>query len=453
MDESDLKRAYDALKGKNALYTTLFRYAEGDQPLIYSTKRLQEAFSKIDARFSQNWCSVVIDALAERLTIKGWDAQNDEANTALDDLWNRLHIDIEAQDAHWAALVTHEAFLIAWPDEAGEVEVYYNDPRLCHMFYQSDNPRKKEFAAKWFTGDDGTWQMTLYYPDRLEYYQGGKKDLPTSYKGFKFDRSEANPYGAIPVFHLRTSRRGYGELTNVRTLQDAVNKLLADMMVAAEFGAFKQRWIISNSDTSDLKNAPNEIWSIPAGDGVGQSASVGQFDATDLNVYLNAIDKLATSIAIISRTPKHYFYSQGGDPSGEALIAMEAPLDKKAEKRQVLFGATWRELGAFLLKLQGVSIEESDIIPVWEPSASVQPLTEAQVVQIETGAGIPLVTSLRRRGWDEKEIKRMQDDKEEEMNEQYPADWNPEAQAQATGQAAPQNAGGAGQTQPNNPGR
>ena len=43
-------------------------------------------------------------------------------------------------------------------------------------------------------------------------------------------------------------------------LQNAINKLVTDLMVAAEYGAFMQRWIISNADTSSLKNAPNEIW-------------------------------------------------------------------------------------------------------------------------------------------------------------------------------------------------
>jgi adenylate cyclase len=51
-------------------------------------------------------------------------------------------------------------------------------------------------------------------------------------------------------------------------------------------------------------------------------------DRTTLANALTAIDKMASTIAIITRTPKHYFYSQGGDPSSEALIAMEAPLNQ-----------------------------------------------------------------------------------------------------------------------------
>jgi hypothetical protein len=451
-DSNDLKLAFEALTAKAAPYTTLFRYAEGDQPLVYSTDRLREAFDNINARFSQNWCSVVIDALADRLVLKGWDAGSEGANGALDAIWNAQHLGLEAADAHWAALVTNEAFVIVWPDAAGVPQAYYNDPRLCAMFYQPDNPRQKRMAAKWFKGSDERWNLTLYYPDRLEYYLSGGKDVPSAYTGFVLQGEAAvNPYGLIPVFHLRVNRRANsGELANILTLQDAVNKLLADMMVAAEFGAFKQRWIIASGDTDALKNAPNEIWTIPPGDGVGQSTQVGQFDATDLNVYLNAIDKLALSIAIISRTPKHYFFTQGGDPSGEALIAMEAPLNKKAKKRQEAFTAVWQEVGAFLLKLQGQTVEESAIKPVWERVESNQPKTEAETRDIAV-RNIPLLTQLRREGWSEADIKQMQKDQQEEADAEYqnvPADWREETQG--TGETAAANGRAANPGRPGN---
>ena len=293
----DLKLAFEALNGKTIWYSTLMKYAEGDQPIVYSTERLRTTFQNINARFCQNWCSVVVNSVNDRLVLQGWDTGDETTNKLLSDLWSEQHLMIESDDAHWAALVTHESFIIVWPDEeTKQPEVYYNDPRLCHVFYKSENPRLKRFAAKWFIDEDKYCRMTLYYPDRLEYYRADKAGTPSNAEAFipENPSSAANPYGVVPVFHLRMKRRSTaGELVDIISLQDAVNKLLADMMVAAEYGAFKQRWIISNSETSDLKNAPNIVWEIPAGDGIGQGSSVGQFEATDLGVFLTAIDKLA----------------------------------------------------------------------------------------------------------------------------------------------------------------
>jgi len=127
---------------------------------------------------------------------------------------------------------------------------------------------------------------------------------------------------------------------------------------------------------------------------------------------------MATSLGIISRTPKHYFFAQGGDPSGEALIAMEAPLNKKASKRQKGFGVEWQRLAKFLLNISGnKDVKKSQIVPIWEPIETVQPLTAANIIKTETDAGIPLNTSARRRGWSNEEIKQMEDDKKKEKKE------------------------------------
>ena len=240
---------------------------------------------------------------------------------------------------------------------------------------------------------------------------------PTKATAFRADDPDQadNPFGMIPVFHFRLNRRKKkSELDNVITLQDAVNKLLADMMVAAEFGAYKQRYVISQSDTSDMKNAPGLVWDIPAGDGIGQDTTVGEFNETNLDMYLNSIDKLVNSIAIITRTPKHYFMSTGANVSGDALIAMESPLVKKVERFQELFGSVWIELAQFILALSGIQVDSDDINITWERPESVQPVSEAQGYSTSVAAGIPLVSVLQRSGWDKTEIDSMLEEKQQE---------------------------------------
>jgi hypothetical protein len=275
-------------------------------------------------------------------------------------------------------------------------------------------------AAKMWVDDAGRYRMTLYYPDRLEYYITDAKAADvTGYGSFHLNTDEGaegvavNEFGQIPVFHFRLGTRGYkGDLKDVIPIQNGVNKLLTDMMVAAEYGAFQQRWIISNADLGKLKNAPNEIWNIPAGDGVGQQTSVGAFPATPLENFLKAIEHLAHDISRISRTPKHYFYSSGDSPSGEALIAMEAPLNKKAKDRIERFEPVWKQAMAFALMVGGRQVDPKEIIPVWDSVATIQPRTQSEIRLFDVQAGIPLITSLRREGWSDEEIDQMIQDKE-----------------------------------------
>jgi hypothetical protein len=415
---ADVVTAFNAIRSKSDSYTTLFNYYDGNQPLVYSTQRLREVFRDINAHFEQNWCAVVVDSVLERLSLKGLMVSGDEAlNARMAELAWQSELTLESSDAHEASLVTGEAFVIAWM-EADEPQAFYNDPRLCHIQYDAEFPRRKSWAAKMWTGRDKRLYLTLYYPDRLEYYASDKPaESVTSAEALTAIAEPAqNPTGDIPVFHLRRARRAIqSELTNVVTLQDGVNKLFADMMVAAEFGAFRQRYIIANSDTGQLKNAPNEIWSIPAGDGVGQGTSVGEFSATDLKNYLSAMESLAASIGIITRTPKHYFFSQGAVPSGEALIAMEAPLNKKAQRYIDRFSPVWESIGEFLLKLDGRAVPPHSVKAIFEKPETIQPKTRAEIVKANVDSGVPLATVLRDEGWSQDRLDKMAEDKQAEQ--------------------------------------
>lgn len=426
-DMTEIKRGFDALKGKSSTYTQRWRYYDGDQPLAYTSKRLAELFKSLDTRFSENWCAVVIDAVRDRLALDGLTGPDDSTTQTLASLWEQSQLAIEVDEAQTAALVCGEGFLLAWPDAVtNQPEVYANDPRLVHAVYRTDNPRAMRYAVKGFIGDDERYTLVAYYPDRIETYKSTGKETPDSVNALQLAEEEPNRFGVIPVFHLRLSRRAdsttgqlIGDLNNVIPMQDGINKLLADMMVAAEFGAFKQRWVISQAETmGKLKNAPNEVWDLPAGDGTGQPTSVGEFNPTDLGNYLKAIADMVGHVSAITSTPRHFFQAQAGDPSGEALIAMEAPLVRKVEQRVQRFTPTLRSLGSFLLQLQGQTVAPEDITAAYGAASTIQPRTAAEIAELRVRAGMPLATALRHEGWTDAELEAMAADQQADSERQ-----------------------------------
>lgn len=430
-ETSDLKRAFEALQSKQKPYNQLWNYYDGLQPLVYSSNRLKEVFKSINARFRQNWCGVVVDSVVERLELKQFNIPNNQPDTkTLNDWFTDSELALDADDVELCAIVTGEAFIIVWPGEDGELAAYYNDSRLVHVFYDAEDPRKMRLAAKWWVTDAGTMRFTLYYPDHLEYYISNKQaDKVRSEKdlqplllvdGNEQSYTAENPLKTIPVFHYRRERRAIkSELSPaVLDTQDAVNKLFADMMVAAEYGAFKQRYIISSSDLGTLKNAPNEIWDLPAGDGLSQPTTVGEFAETGLGNFMDAMERLAASIGKTTRTPLYYFdLGKRADPSGETLMAMDAPLVKKCEKYIKRFSHEWERLARFVAPLIGVDVQ-ADIQAVYADPRTIQPLTEAQTRKTNVESGIPLRTNLRHGGWTPQEITAMEADKQAEMEGQ-----------------------------------
>lgn len=405
---TDLERAFNTIRAKRPDLDRLFGYANGPQPLKYSTAQLADLFQNITAHFEVNWMSLVVESALDRIQLSGFDTDDKGVNEKLDLLFDRLHLDIEADKAHQAALTTSQAYLIVWKGEDGVIEAYYNDPRLCAVFYDPEHPRKKMYAAKWFNHMDTSQEITLYYPERIEHWVSQKTTTPIDKaSAFALISTEPNQYDVIPVFELKSP----GEIFKVLTLQDAINKLFSDMMVTSDTASIPQRFVISGSDPGALKNGKNMIWWLPTGDGQGQATSAGQFDGTPLKNFWDSIDPISNAIAIITRTPKHYFMMSGANISGEALLAMEAPLVRKAEKRQREFGTQWQDIATFLAQLEGITILPADVNVLWERAESLQPKTEAEVMQIGVNTGIPLITLLRDAGWSAEDILSMQEDK------------------------------------------
>ena len=411
---TDLQTAYEAIKAKQDHHNTAFNYYDGNHPLIYSTTRMEELFRNLNTKFIENWTAVVIDSLKERIQLSGFTVPEIH-QSKVQEIWDKNTLALESDDLHEALIITGEAFVIVQEAVDGIPEIFYNDPRLCTAVYKPDNPRVMQYAGKMWVEADKTSRLTLYYPDRIEYYRTkGEVDTLSGAGSFISDETIApggvakNPWDKIPVFHFRTSRRALkGGLFDIIPLQDAINKLLTDMMVSADYGAFKQRYIISNANITQLKNAPNEIWDLPAGDGTGQDTTVGEFDATNLNNYLDAINQLAGDIARISRTPKHYFYGQAGDPSGEALIAMESPLLRKVADHVERLDPSWKAVMAFAMSLAGITLKDSEIVTKWETVETVQPRTRAEIRLLGRQADMPLTTLLKREGWTDDEVDAM----------------------------------------------
>jgi len=405
----DLKIAWQQVSAKQAYQKRCFDYYDGDQPLAYTTKRLRDIFKSFQMQFSANWCAVVIDAVLDRLELLGM-AEDEAVMEQFRPWWDAANVETEARLIHEYALLTGEAFATIWPNETTHLpELYANDPRVCHVQYDGENPRTQLWAAKFWTANDGKYRATLYYPDRLEYWETNKKrEDVTEVKAFTLENEETNPFDQIPIFHWRIhARRMKSDLDPVRPLQDAINKLLADMMVAAEYGAFKQRYTIGEAATKGLiKNAPNEIWDLPEG------MTVGEFSATELVNYLGAIENLVAQVGSITRTPRHFFLATSGQASGDALLAQEAPLVAKVEDRQQAFGPTWRAAFQFAAELMGADRDE--IMPQWGPAAVIPPLTRATILQTYRNSGLPLPAALRAVGYDQQEIQTILDEQKVE---------------------------------------
>jgi hypothetical protein len=86
---NDLESAINALLAKQTRYNTLWQYYLGAQPVVYTNERLREIFRNVDASFTENWAALVVDAVQDRLKLKGVTVAGlDDAQEQVDALYS-----------------------------------------------------------------------------------------------------------------------------------------------------------------------------------------------------------------------------------------------------------------------------------------------------------------------------------------------------------------------------
>jgi hypothetical protein len=140
-------------------------------------------------------------------------------------------------------------------------------------------------------------------------------------------------------------------------MMDRINETVFNRMLAAQFSAFRQKWISGmeiprNPETGEpvepFRAAVDRLWMTE-----NPEAKFGEFSEASLGNYISAAEADISHLASISRTPAYYLLPRGQMPSGEALRAADYGLVKKVQRRQRFFGEAWEQLMRTALLMQG----------------------------------------------------------------------------------------------------
>ncbi|MFC4116466.1 phage portal protein [Nonomuraea zeae] len=348
-------------------------YDAEEQVLAFAQRKFREEFGYLFADWRDNFCGVVVDSMTERMRIDGfrWGDEPD-ADKDAQKIWQANYLDAESVQAHTDALVAGAAYLTVWGDEEDQPLIVPESALHMAVQYEPGSRRKLSAALKKYFDDWGQEHVTLWTPDTVYTTTRGHKD---SFWGEP--ETKENPLGIVPVVPLwnrpRLSRdKPWSELKPIVPIQQAISKIVADLITASEFNAYPQR-IISGIElpeddegntTAPLQAAIDRLLLFEE-----ENVKWGQFSAADLANYETAITMLVMHLASISRTPSHYFAGGGGmsSNSGEFTQSREAGLVNKVRDRELHFGEGWERamrLG-FLVKGDEAKAKETRAETIW----------------------------------------------------------------------------------------
>ncbi len=416
-----LERDLAARRGRIDEYS---RYYDGEHPLAFASEKFRSAFGGLFREFADNWCDLVVDAVDERLNVEGFRlGDTTDGDKKAWQIWQYNQLDADSQLAHTDALIHGESYAMVWYGDDNTAEITVEHPNQVIVAYAAGSQRKRVAALKKWVDDDGYVYATVYLPDGIYKYRSAKPTKSaSSARVSAWVQREVdgegwplkNPLGVVPIVPLvnrpRLLQPGCSEIRKVIPIQNAINKLVADMLVASEFGAFRQRWATGIEIPVDPEtNQPIEPFKVAVDRFLiseNADAAFGEYSQTDLTIFVKGIEMLVQHVASQTRTPPHYFYLSGQFPSGEAIKSAETGLVAKSHRKMRHFGESWEEVIKLALMVVGSRKANAMAETIWRDPESRSDSEQADAVTKRVSIGVPRQQAWEDLGYSPQQIER-----------------------------------------------
>ncbi len=357
----------------------------------------------------------MVDSLAERLEVTGFNSKNEETDKILWEWWSANNMDAQQGLAYtWAARDGMSYVIVSWDNEMGIPRFDVNqawdgEDGVKVKWAGAPYPGQKiHFASKRWSEDfdasgniEKMRRLNLYLPDSIDKYSGAA-DTANEYgwqRHWDEDDTEGTwpipwvdeagePLG-IPVVPFLNKQVGLSELKDVTPLQVVLNKAMLDLLGAADvegFGIFTKTGgaLLDNPDIF-----PGAMWQDE-----DPLAQFGKLPGAELGGLIQMLATAERTVATVTRRPMTYF-----DPtrstSGEHLKQMEAPLVAQVKAGQTVFGNAWAEAMKMAIRLDNEfgegtigDIEGLSIEPQWQDAETRNDKEVMEIVTAKLEAGI-----------------------------------------------------------------
>lgn len=422
-----------------------------------------------------NVCHTVVNAVTEKLLVRGFDTDEEvpvavDAETGVEEegekpvatwattVWQRNRMDVRQDDVHTPTIRDREAFVIVDWDAESQMPRFTahkryvsadvgGDAEGCKIVYQNNDPDQPAmFAVKRWTEpyfeagvERSRLRMTVYYPDSIEKWAStagdnwqAHTDDPSEPWPLPWVDNDGNPLG-IAVIHFRN----HGDDQEARRaipLQNALNKLLVDLMQASDYTAFRiliaLGWDPVDEDGNDLVIAPGRWIGTTDHDG-----KVEVVDGANLDNMLNVIDAIILRVAQVTDTPAHRFITTKAIASDETQKQGDSPLVNKLRKRQARIGNGWEDAMHLALRLHNKAATDDeapadDTTPPlaelpeaifscqWEPAEARDTQAELEQAEIKQRIGVPFEQVMLDLGYEPSKVAQWAIKKEQRRQEE-----------------------------------
>jgi hypothetical protein len=381
-----LSKLYKALVKQQEQFEYFDAYYRGEpKRLPWLPEQAHRDLQRLIALTRSNYMGLVIDSMVERMQIDGFRINGAaDADKPTWDIWQENAMDSGSDQIILESAIGGKAFALVAPNPARPERplIVPEHPTQAIVAYESGTGRRKRVAALKVWQDDWTMQFmaTLHLPGLLFKYQADKPQVQGSMVGWeprwvpREVRGETWPMKTVNdeilLIEVTNNPRlltgGVSEIADVITVQDRVNKTLADRLMTQDYGAFPQKWA-TGFPGEDEDGNPQRI-------DVGKDRMVtsdiaetkfGQWDSAPLDPYSAAKREDIKDIASRTRTPAQYLLGEMSNVNGETLKASESGLVSKVRQRQRTTGEGFEDVVRMARLLGGLGGQDQSMETIW----------------------------------------------------------------------------------------
>ena len=359
-----------------------WRYLHGRQalPAVIPTAAPPEVHRM--ARIARvNVASIVVEALAQSLAVVGYRGRRDADNVTVWDAWQANRLDARQGGIHRATLTYGTAYAVVLPGDPVPV-VRGVSPRALTALYGSD-PDWPEYALE--RGSGGGWRLfeadavhdLVTVDQRIKHrataeHRIGVTPVIRYLAVDDLDRDDPAPVSGpneqmrtvvepttgltIPVASGSSRRLVAGEVGPLMDLQDQIDLITFNLLVAQHFTAFRQRYIIGWVAPDEATRVRASAALLLTFDEDPDKVRIGEFAETNLDGYIRSREASLRHAASLSQTPVHELIGELVNLSAEALAAAEAGRDRKVSDRQTMLGESHEQMLGLVGRLMGVEV-------------------------------------------------------------------------------------------------
>lgn len=403
-----LEHLYQARRETHKLVATARDYYQGDHPSLLTDRQQEFLHHRRGLKFCLNYCRVIVDAVAERLHITGFSADDPQVQNWLASFWRAAAGDSLSSRVHLAALRDGAAFvLVDYDPRADRPRLSLNlaDDGGGGLSLHYDEYGQPAYAAKRWTVDQGAGmgsirRLTLYYADRIEKYFSNaaapywqpliSPDEPWPLPWLDRD---GFPLG-LPVIAFQNRddglNGGESELSDIIPLQDALNKALIDLVAVADTNAFPLLVALGFSLPDDFTVSPGALIQVPPS--LDGRSDFKLIPGANLSNFIEMLDHLVLEMARISSTPLSRLQANAQVAAEGTLKQQEVGLIAKVEHKQITFGAAWAEAMRYAMRLQdtfgALQIKPNAVETLWRPAAPRSERDQIETLLLKAQLGI-----------------------------------------------------------------